>query len=67
MILATDVNGRRDAALDDELGLVAQEHDARKYLQHRDADARRDAERDETIESILHFRIDAHNHTPLTR
>jgi hypothetical protein len=32
MILATDVNGRGDAALDHELGLVAQKHDPRKHL-----------------------------------
>jgi hypothetical protein len=61
------VNSRGDAALDDELGLVALEHDAGKYLQDRDADARSDAERNETVEPILDLGIDAHYYTPLAR
>lgn len=67
ILLTTDLNGRRDAALDGQFGLVAQKHDAGKHLQDSDADTRRDSERDETIESILHVRIDAHNHTALAR
>ena len=64
-IVPSDVNSRGDAALDDELGLIAFEYDAGKYLQNRDADARRDAERDEAIEPIPDLSIDAHDHAPL--
>lgn len=65
MTFTTDLNRRRDAALDGELGLIAQEYDAGKHLQDSDGDTRRDTERDETIESILYVGIDAHNHTAL--
>lgn len=61
------VNRRGDAALDNKLCLVALEHDAGKYLQDRDADARCHAECDETIEPVLHLRINAHDHTPFAR
>jgi hypothetical protein len=50
-LLRPDDDGVRHGTLDGELGLIAQEHDAREPLQQRYARARRDAEREQTVGS----------------
>ena len=50
-----------DAPLDRELRLIAHEHDAGERLQHDEARARRDAEREQSIGAAVVARTDVHD------